>query len=40
MAFQYDVTADGKRFVVATNVATASTPTLTVVVNWNSGLRK
>jgi Tol biopolymer transport system component len=43
VAFQYDVTADGKRFVLAMNVPTASaapTPPLIVVVNWNSGLRK
>jgi Tol biopolymer transport system component len=40
-AAQYDVTADGKRFLVATNAAAsgsgaASTPPLTVVLNWNS----
>jgi len=39
VAFQYDVTAAGKRFVVATAVA-ASTPSLTVVVNWTAGLKK
>ncbi len=33
VAFQYDVTADGKRFVVATISSSASTP-LTVVINW------
>ena len=39
-AFQYDVTDDGKRFVVATNAsstlspATPTLPPLTVVVNW------
>ena len=36
-AFQYDVTADGKRFLMATNVSpatsTARTP-ITVIVNW------
>ena len=37
--FQYDVTADGKRFVVATNPP-ATAPSLTVVVNWNAGLKK
>ena len=31
--FQYDVAADGKRFVVTTP-AGASAPPLTVVVNW------
>jgi len=39
VAFQYDVTADGKRFVVATTSSMTSTP-LTVVVNWNGGLKK
>lgn len=34
-AFQYDVTKDGKRFLVATNTSSAaSAPTLTVLVNW------
>ena len=37
--FQYDVTADGKRFLVVTNFAGA-TPPLTVVVNWDAGLKK
>ena len=37
--FQYDVTADGKRFLVVTNFAGA-TPPLTVVVNWHAGLKK
>jgi hypothetical protein len=32
--FQYDVTADGKRFLVASTPA-ASSPSLNVVVNWN-----
>jgi Tol biopolymer transport system component len=39
-AFQYDVTGDGKRFLVVTkNIAAAVSP-LTVVVNWNAGLKK
>ena len=38
--FQYDVTADGKRFlVVANNVAASSRP-LIVVVNWTAGSKK
>jgi Tol biopolymer transport system component len=37
--FQYDVTGDGKRFLVVTVIAAASSP-LTVVVNWNVGLKK
>jgi Tol biopolymer transport system component len=44
-AFQYDVTTDGKRFLVATNAAPSgaivpSAPPLTVVLNWNSGPKK
>jgi eukaryotic-like serine/threonine-protein kinase len=40
-AFQYDVTADGKRFLVVTNTSVAAaSPPLTVVVNWNAGLKK
>ncbi len=39
--FQYDVTANGKRFLVATlNSGTASTRPLTVVVNWNPAAKK
>jgi len=37
---QYDVTADGKRFLVTTTAAGASAPPLTVVVNWTAGLKK
>lgn len=39
-AFQYDVTVDGKRFLVATDASPTQSPTatalppLTVVVNW------
>ncbi len=39
VAFQYDVTADGKRFVIATNTASAAS-SLTVAVNWTGGLKK
>src|SRR5262249_44864528 len=38
--FRYDVTADGKRFLVVTNNPTAAAAPLTVVVNWNAGLQK
>jgi len=39
--FQYDVTGDGKRFLVVTSgVLASSSPPLTVVVNWNAGLKK
>jgi Tol biopolymer transport system component len=42
---QYDVTADGKRFLVNTELAdtssaTAPGPALNVVVNWQAGLKK
>ena len=38
---QYDVTGDGKRFlVVVSGVLASSSPPLTVVVNWNAGLKK
>ncbi len=40
LVHQYDVTADGKRFLVATSTAAASSPPLTVVVNWTAGLKK
>jgi Tol biopolymer transport system component len=38
-AYEYDVTADGKRFLVNTNNVGASAP-LTVVVNWSAVLKK
>jgi eukaryotic-like serine/threonine-protein kinase len=39
--FQYDVTADGKRFLVITpGGGSGSSPPLTVVLNWQAGLRK
>jgi len=39
--FEYDVTADGKRFLVNTVVAgSASTLLLNVVLNWDAGRRK
>ena len=40
VVFEYDVTADGKRFLVATTGAGASAPPLTVVTNWAGGLKK
>jgi Tol biopolymer transport system component len=40
VAFDYDVTADGKRFLVTTNNAAGYAPPLNVVVNWNAGLKK
>ena len=43
--YQYDVTADGKRFLVDSNTSAAASPThsappLTVMVNWNAGQKK
>jgi serine/threonine protein kinase len=39
--FEYDVTPDGKRFLIATTGGvSASAPLLTVVVNWDAGLKK
>jgi serine/threonine protein kinase/Tol biopolymer transport system component len=39
--FEYDVTEDGKRFLLDTiGGGSASTPSLNVVVNWDAGLRK
>ena len=32
--FQYDVTADGERFLLATTAGTAYPPLLNVVINW------
>jgi serine/threonine protein kinase len=40
IAFQYDVTADGKRFLVNTTAASSGAQPLTVVVNWQAGLKK
>jgi Tol biopolymer transport system component/predicted Ser/Thr protein kinase len=37
--FEYDVTADGKRFLLDTT-GSASAPMLNVVVNWDAGLKK
>ena len=38
--FQYDVTADGQRFVVLDNRGGAESAPLNVVVNWNAAFRK
>ena len=40
--YQYDVTADGNRFLIANSISTNATaaPTLTVVTNWLAGLEK
>ena len=37
-AFQYDVTVDGKRFLInTTGTGTVTAPPITVVTNWNTG---
>jgi hypothetical protein len=39
--FQYDLTADGKRFLVnTTGSRSTSTQFLNVVVNWDAGMKK
>ena len=38
--FEYDVTADGKRFLIDTGPPGATSVQLTVVTNWAAGLRK
>jgi hypothetical protein len=41
LLFEYDVTADGKRFLLDTVASgLASAPPLTVAVNWDAGLKK
>jgi hypothetical protein len=40
LVFEYDVTSDGKRFLVHGTATPNSSPPLTVVLNWNVGLRK
>jgi eukaryotic-like serine/threonine-protein kinase len=37
---QYDVTADGKRFLINTTGGAASSPPLTVVTNWYAAMKK
>ncbi len=39
--FEYDVTADGKRFLLNTVVGgSPSAPLMNVTVNWDAGLKK
>jgi dipeptidyl aminopeptidase/acylaminoacyl peptidase len=38
--FSYDVSADGQRFLVNTDVGEATSPPLTVILNWTAGLKK
>jgi len=37
---QYDVTADATRFLIDTTNASDGRASLTVVTNWNAGLKK
>ena len=39
LGYQYDVSADGQRFLVATPEGNASPP-LTLIQNWVAGLKK
>ena len=38
--YQYDVTADGQRFLVNTSVEQKASSPITVVINWTAGLKK
>jgi hypothetical protein len=38
--WQYDVTADGKRFLLDTTGGAASAPLLNLVTNWDARLKK
>ena len=39
-SFRYDVTADGKKVVMGTQVEDTSFEPLHVVINWTAGLKK
>jgi len=40
-SFEYDVTADGRRFLInKAGGSGATSPPLTVVTNWQAGLKK
>ncbi len=38
--FAYQPAADGQRFLVLANVAGTAAPPITVVLNWQAGLKK
>jgi hypothetical protein len=38
--FTYQPTADGQRFLVLANTGGTAPPPITVVLNWQAGLRK
>jgi hypothetical protein len=37
---QYDVTPDGQKFLLNTELGGTTTPPITVVLNWAAGLKK
>ena len=37
---RYDVTRDGKKFLMVTGLAGEPSPPMTVVLNWETGLKK
>jgi len=40
VGYQYDVSADGQRFLVNTSPEQAASAPITVVLNWTAGLKK
>jgi len=38
--FSYDVSADGQKFLIATQVDESSAAPLSVLLNWTSGMEK
>ena len=38
--FSYDVSADGQRFLINTDVGELASPPLTVVLNWSASLTR
>ena len=40
VAHSYDVTPDGRRLLINTVVEQAEQPAITVVVNWQAGLKR
>jgi hypothetical protein len=40
ISHEYDVTADGQRFLIGTMVGDTSAPPPSVIVNWAAGLKK
>ena len=38
--YQYDLTADGQRFVLVQEIQESSVVPITVVLNWTAGLKR